>query len=45
MPFVGFELAILAFERPETYGLDRASIGIGEFTCILFVIAVAGELV
>ena len=45
MPSAGFELAIPAIERPETYALDRASIGIGEFTRILFVIAIAGELI
>jgi len=45
MPSVGFEIAIPVIEPPETYALDRASTGIGEFTCILFVIAIAGALV
>jgi hypothetical protein len=45
MPSAGFKLAIPAIEWPETYALDHGSTGIGEFSCILFVIAIAGELV
>jgi len=40
MPSAGFELTIPAIEQPETYALERASTGIGEFTCILFVIVI-----
>ena len=29
MPPVGFELTILAGERPQTYALDRAATGTG----------------
>ena len=45
MPSAGFELAIPAIERPETYALDRASTGMVEFICMLFAIAIARELV
>ena len=45
MPSVGFELAIPAIKRPETYTLDHPATGFREFTCILFVIAIARELV
>jgi len=31
MPPVGFELTILAGEQPQTYDLDRAATGTGEF--------------
>jgi len=42
---MGFKLAILAIKQPETYALDCAAIRIGKFTCMLFVIAIARELV
>jgi len=32
MPSVGFELAIPAIERQQTYALDREATGIGSFT-------------
>ena len=35
MPPVGFEPTITAGERPQTYALDRAAIGIGTFLIIL----------
>jgi len=35
MPPVGFEPAIPASERPQTYALDRAATGTGE-ACILY---------
>jgi hypothetical protein len=35
MPPVGFEPAIPASARPQTYALERAAIGIGEGGCLL----------
>ena len=32
MPAAGFELAIPAFEGPQTHALDRAATGIGSAT-------------
>ena len=34
MPSVGFEPAILAIQRPQTYALDRPAIGVG---CIIII--------
>ena len=31
MPTVGFEPTISAGERPQTYALDRAAIGVGDY--------------
>jgi hypothetical protein len=45
MSSAGFELVIPAIERPDAYAFDRAATRIGEFTCILFVIAIVGERV
>jgi len=36
MPPVGFEPTISAGERPETYGLDRAATGTGQYINIIF---------
>jgi hypothetical protein len=33
MPLTGFEPAVPASERPQTYALDRAGTGIAEFIC------------
>ena len=35
MPAVGFEPTMSAGERPQTYALDRAAIGIGDATTIV----------
>ena len=35
MPVAGFEPTIQAGERPQTYALDRAAIGIGSSDIIL----------
>ena len=35
MPSVGFETAIPASERPQTYALDRAATGTGEYLYIM----------
>jgi hypothetical protein len=36
MPLAGFEPAVTASERPQTYALDRAATGIGNFWVTLY---------
>jgi hypothetical protein len=38
MPPVGFEPAISASDRPQTYALDRAANGIGKLSCLQIII-------
>jgi hypothetical protein len=38
MPWVGFEPTIPASARPQTYGLERAATGIGQFRYLLYLI-------
>jgi len=41
MPPVGFEHTISAGERPQTYALDRAATGTGEFLCHLNILTLS----
>ena len=42
MPSAGFEPAILAIERPQTYALDRTATGIGLYMPLEYVLS-AGD--
>ena len=37
MPPVGFEPTISAGERPQTYALDRAATGTGEYVSMVYI--------